>query len=180
MNLHSSSSRYRAFFVAAGAALCGSTVSAQAPARNSATLLAQATVVTERLGGRAVQPFYLATPRTGRAGAVASDERAAAAWSLDGNPGAAVALTFELPQAVGHAQIPGADSLTLSFSAAAARWHAPGAAARAFDPRVGTLGVFGPEPLPRIVVSLGATVHQTAQTRAGTYTGAVTLTVFYM
>lgn len=182
MDLHVTSSRCSAFLLAAGAAVWGGAAAAQAPAPNSATLLAQATVVTERLGGRAIQPFYLAAPRAGRAVAVSSDERAAAAWSVDGTPGAAVAISFELPETIGHAQLPGADSLRLSFPAGAARWHVAGAAtpARAFDPRVGTVGVFGDQPLPRILVALGATVHQTGRTRAGTYTGAVTLTVFYM
>lgn len=72
--------------------------------------------------------------------------------------------------------------LAIDFSPTAGRWRrdvedATGAAT--FDPRQGISGHFGPGPDPVLYVWLGGSVQPTADTAAGNYQGAVTLTVFY-
>ncbi len=168
--------------VVLGLLLLAPPVAGQAPVPSGATLLAQATVVTQRLGGRAEQPFFLTAPRAARAQAIAPTDRGAAAWTVDGNPGAAVVLSFDLPRTVTHTDNPTARGLPIAFPSGAARWHPvrEPVSGRSFDPAVGTVGVFADRPQPQITVRLGGAVRHAPDTTPGTYTGAVTLTVFYL
>lgn len=150
--------------------------------RGGATILASATVVTDRLSVAALRPLAFETTRPVHAATVDPTDRAAAQWALVGQANTQVQINFTLPSELVNLQTPQAPGVPVAFSRAAGRWRQevndPDAAA-SFDPRQGAAVRFRNGTSPTVYVWLGGTVSPTASTAPGTYQGTVTLTLFY-
>jgi hypothetical protein len=149
-------------------------------ARTSATILATATVVTDRVGFASMQPVASKASRSATSATV-PPTAAAGHWRFVGPASTQIGLKFTLPAELMNLQSPGA-AISIVFSRTAGLL-APGVddptRAVAFDPGEGTVGRFGTGPTPTLYLWLGSTVVTSPSTTAGIYHGTVTLTVVY-
>jgi hypothetical protein len=149
---------------------------------NSATILASATVITDRMGFASVRPVAFEVRRSARSTTVRPTDAAAGEWRLVGRAATQVRVKLTLPAELVNQQSPDAAALPIVFSRTAGRLaqgDADAAAATTFDPQEGAVGRFGTGATPTLSVWLGSTVETAASTVPGAYRGTVTLTLFY-
>lgn len=146
---------------------------AQAARRQSAALLATATVVGTHLGATSLRGLSFGAVHAGEPTSVRPDGRMAAAWQLGGTPNSAMLVRLELPSELRQAD--GTTAVPIRFAKGAGQWS--GASARTFDPAQGTMVRFGPETTATLEVRLGATVMPPVETPPGVYRGTVTLII---
>lgn len=148
----------------------------------SNTVLVSATVVTDRLSVAALRPVAFAVHRHARSTTVQPTDGAAGEWRLIGTPNAMIQMKVGVPSDLVNSRDSSAAPLAIEFSPMAGRWRRDvedAAGAATFDPQQGVSGQFGPGRDPALYVWLGGSVQPSADTAAGDYQGAVTLTVFY-
>ncbi len=181
MNVHRILSGCR-WLVVLGLLTPSEQAAAQRSSGHASVVLVSATVVTDRLSVAALRPVAFAVHRHAASTTVQPTDAAAGEWRLIGTPNAMIQMKVGAPSDLVNSQDSTAAPLAIEFSPTAARWRRDvedAAGAATFDPQQGVSGQFGPGRDPALYVWLGGSVQHTADTAAGNYQGAVTLTVFY-
>lgn len=181
MNVHRNLSGCR-WLVLLGLLAPNKSAAAQQSSGPSSAVLVSATVVTDRLNVAALRPVAFAVHRHAVSTTVQPTDAAAGEWRLIGAPNAMIQMKVGTPSDLVNSRDSSAAPLAIEFSPTAGRWRRDvedvGGAAT-FDPHQGIAGQFGPGRDPALYVWLGGSVQSSADTTAGDYQGAVTLTVFY-
>lgn len=150
--------------------------------QNAATVSADAVVVTVGMTIATLSQLNFGSVPKGVATTVAPNQAAAGEWQVTGNANAFVNISFTLPTQLVNIQAQPGSTMPISFSATSALWRRANnnpAGANAFNPAVGALGRFGPNPNNNVYIWIGGTVTPAATAKPGIYQGTIIVSLSY-
>ncbi len=166
----------------AGLLAPGARAVAQRASGHSSSILVSATVVDDRLSVAALRPVEFTVGPRGAPTTVQPTDAAAGEWRVIGTANAMIRMKLALPSTLVNSRDSTAPPLAIGFATTAGRWRLDvedAGQATAFDPRQGISGRFGQSPDPALYVWLGGSIQTVTDTANGSYSAAVTLTIFY-
>lgn len=149
----------------------------------SATVPAEAVVVTVGMTVTTLRDLSFGTVTKGVATTVAPVAAGAGAWEVLGNGNAFVTIAFTLPTELTNIQAAPGSTMPISFGLTSALWRRANnspAGATPFDPALGTVGRLGPPANPTLYLWIGGTVNPALTAKPGIYQGTVVLSLTYL
>jgi len=113
---------------------------------------------------------------------VAPNQAGAGEWQVTGNANAFVNISFTLPTQLVNIQAQPGSTMPISFSATSALWRRATnnpVGANVFNPAVGAVGRFGPNPNNHMYIWIGGTVTPAATAKPGIYQGTIIVSLSY-